>query len=257
MSCACAVSGSETRKVVTVTATDDSEVDAGENPNLSLPANADLPTGIRFSEGPGRVIYFSGNDFQYQASHAGGTTLSVNEQAGTLTATVRVEAPNVAETELNALNEIVVLSVSTADGMATAGQDYTSVSQTLTFAPADFAVRTFGCPPPTPNYCTRADKTVTVAITDDTAYEGAETFTLTLSHETDQRVTYPSPCRWRAPPPRARTTPISRHRDRRQQLSAERTRQAGSGKLAVAANHGAAGQALKRRGRPPKQSISQ
>ena len=29
MSCACAVSGSETRKVVTVTATDDSEVDAG------------------------------------------------------------------------------------------------------------------------------------------------------------------------------------------------------------------------------------
>ena len=34
-----------------------------------------------------------------------------------------------------------------------------------------------------------------MAITDDTAYEGAtaETFTLTLSHATDQRVTYPSP----------------------------------------------------------------
>ena len=89
----------------------------------------------------------------------------------------------------------MVLSVATADGTATAGQDYTSVSQTLTFAPADFATQNSGCPPPTPSLCARADKTVTVSITNDTAYEGttAETFTLTLSHAADQRVTYPSP----------------------------------------------------------------
>ena len=186
---------SETRKVVTVTATEDSEVDIGEVLNLRFPAAADLPTGIQPSGGTSRTIYIADNDFQYQASHAGGTTLAVNEQAGTLTATVRVEAPNVAEGNLDALNENVVLSVSTADGTATAGQDYTLLSQTLTFAPSDFAAQTSGCPPPTPVFCMRADKTVTLAITDDTAYEGAtaETFTLTLSHATDQRVTYPSP----------------------------------------------------------------
>ena len=185
----------ETRKVVTVTATDDSEVDIGEVLNLRFPAAADLPTGIQPSGSTSRTIYIADNDFQYQASHAGGTTLAVNEQAGMLTATVRVEAPNVAEGNLDALNENVVLSVATADGTATAGQDYTSVSQTLTFAPSDFAAQTSGCPPPNPVFCMRADKTVTLAITDDTAYEGAtaETFTLTLSHETDQRVTYPSP----------------------------------------------------------------
>ena len=187
---------SETRKVVTVTATDDSEVDPGERLVLALPAAADLPTGILLpSSGDIKIIQIADNDFQYQASHAGGTTLAVNEQAGTLTATVRVEAPNVSEIDLGTLNENVVLSVSTADGTATAGQDYTLLSQTLTFAPSDFASQDSGCPPPSPDFCTRADKTVTVTITDDTAYEGAtaETFTLTLSHDTDQRVTYPSP----------------------------------------------------------------
>ena len=171
---------SETRKVVTVTATDDSEVDPGERLLLALPAAADLPTGILPpSSGDIKIIQIVDNDFQYQASHAGGTTLAVNEQAGTLTATVRVEAPNVSKIELDALNENVVLSVSTADGTATAGQDYTSVSQTLTFEPSDFAAQTSGCPPPTPLFCMRADKTVTLEITDDTAYEGAtaETFT--------------------------------------------------------------------------------
>ena len=186
---------SETSKVVTVTATDDSEVDPGERLVLALPAAADLPTGILLpSSGDIKIINIVDNDFQYQASHAGGTTLAVNEQAGTLTATVRVEAPDTSRIDLNALNENVVLSVSTADGTATAGQDYTLLSQTLTFAPADFASQDSGCPPPSPDLCMRADKTVTVTITDDTAYEGAtaETFTLTLSHDTDQRVEYPA-----------------------------------------------------------------
>ena len=186
---------SETRKVATVTATDDSEVDPSEILILSLPTAADLPTGIGAGTVPHRRIHIADNDFQYQASHAGGTTLSVNEPAGTLTATVRVEAPNTLKSALDAINENVVLRVSTADGTATAGQDYTSLSQTLTFTPADFATQNSGCPQPTPSLCARADKTVTLAITDDTAYEGAtaETFTLTLTHAADQRVTYPSP----------------------------------------------------------------
>ena len=185
----------ETRKVVTVTATDDSEADPGEGLVLSLPAAADLPTGILSGSSVARVIYIADNDFRYQASHAGGTTLAVDEQAGTLTATVRADAPNVTKRELDALNENVVLSVSTADGTATAGQDYTLLLQTLTFAPADFATQRSGCPQPSPNFCTRAEKTVTVPITDDAVYEGAtpETFTLTISHQTDQRVNYPSP----------------------------------------------------------------
>ena len=186
---------SETRKVVTVTATDDSEADPGETLTLRLPANADLPTGILHSTIPAKPISIADNDFRYQASHAGGTTLSVNEQAGTLTATVRADAPNVSQRELDALNENVVLRVSTADGTATAGQDYTALSQTLTFAPSDFADQSSGCPLPVPGFCARAEKTVTLEINNDTAYEGttAETFTLTLSHDTDQRVTYPSP----------------------------------------------------------------
>ena len=74
----------------------------------------------------------------------------MNEQAGTLTATVRVEAPNVSRDDLDALNENVVLSVSTADGTATAGQDYTSLSQTLTFAPSDFTTQALRLSPTQP-----------------------------------------------------------------------------------------------------------
>ena len=183
----------ETRKTVTVTATDDSETDPGESLSLDIPGAADLPAGITES-GESAQIYIVDNDFEYQVSHAGGPTLAEDEDGGTLTAMVRVRTPGgLTASALAALNETVTLTVSTADGTATAGQDYTALSaQTLTFARSDFAIERFDCVPSSAN-CAQAEKTVTVPITDDMVHEGAtpETFTLTLSHGSDQRVTLP------------------------------------------------------------------
>ena len=183
----------ETRKTVTVTATDDNEVDLGESIAVNYPQLVDLPAGITGS-GISVVIVLVDNDFEYQVSHAAGTTLAVDEDAGPLTATVRVQTPGVVGSAvLAALNETVVLSVSTAADTATEGTDYTALSQTLTFGSSDFVERDSGCVPSSGS-CMRAEKTVSIPITDDMLYEGAtpETFTLTLSHQTGQRVTYPS-----------------------------------------------------------------
>jgi hypothetical protein len=54
-----------------------------------------------------------------------------------------------------------------SDGSATAGEDYTEISETLNWGHQD-----------------DADKTCTVAITDDSDYEGDETFNLTLENAT-------------------------------------------------------------------------
>ena len=185
----------ETRKEVTATATEDSEVDVGEAMRFSIDRD-NLPAGITAPPGFSTIILVD-NDFEYEASLVGGPALAVDEAGATLTATVRVQTPGrVVPENLAALNETVTLMVSTADGTATAGQDYTALTaQTLTFAPSNFMHIDF-----IPNdcdgdaECSRAEMTVSVPITDDTVYEGAtpETFTLTLSHGSDQRVTYPS-----------------------------------------------------------------
>ncbi len=58
----------------------------------------------------------------------------------------------------------VTVDYATSDGTATAGEDYTATSGTLTFQAGDTA------------------KTISVPITDDTEDDGGETFTLTLSN---------------------------------------------------------------------------
>ena len=60
----------------------------------------------------------------------------------------------------------VTVNYATADGTATAGEDYTATSGTLTFAPGE------------------TEKTVSVAIIDDTVEDSGETFTLVLSDST-------------------------------------------------------------------------
>ena len=64
----------------------------------------------------------------------------------------------------------VTVSYATSDGSATAGQDYTAASGTLTFAAGETA------------------KSVSVAVLDDTHVEGVEAFTLSLSSATGARI---------------------------------------------------------------------
>ena len=63
-----------------------------------------------------------------------------------------------------AASDTVTVDYATSDGTATAGEDYTATSGTLTFAAGD------------------TTKTVSVPIIDDTVDDGGETFTLTLSN---------------------------------------------------------------------------
>ena len=67
-------------------------------------------------------------------------------------------------------NHRVTVDYATADGTATAGEDYTATSGTLTFAPGETV------------------KTVSVPILDDVIDEGRETFTLTLSNADGARI---------------------------------------------------------------------
>ncbi len=82
---------------------------------------------------------------------------NINEAAGTATYTVTLAAPAAGVTSVN---------YSTASGTATSGSDFTATSGTLTFAAGE------------------TTKTVTVAISNDTVYEGNENFTVNLSNAT-------------------------------------------------------------------------
>ena len=64
----------------------------------------------------------------------------------------------------------VTIDYATSDGTATADEDYTAASGTLTFAPSE------------------TEKTVTVAVLDDAHDEGSETLTLTLSNVSGARI---------------------------------------------------------------------
>ena len=64
----------------------------------------------------------------------------------------------------------VTVDYATSDGTATAGQDYTATSGTLTFAPGDAA------------------KAINVAVLDDVIDDGGETMTLTLSNAYNARI---------------------------------------------------------------------
>ena len=77
----------------------------------------------------------------------------VNEAAGTATYTVALSNPTL---------QTVTVRVATQDGTARAGSDYTAVDQVLTFAPGELT------------------RQVTVAITNDTVFEGKEDYTVVL-----------------------------------------------------------------------------
>ena len=185
----------ETERSFTVTVVDDSEleIDRGERIVIGFDRVMMQPLGIGLPDvgdiGADRIILLVDNDFLYQASYQPSRSYSAGEASGALTVTVRLRTPEFVQLEeLEALNETVTVSVSSTDGTATAGEDYTVLSGlTLTFARPDFMADDS----PILRHAL-AEKTVTVSITDDAIYDGAtpETFTLTLSHDSDQRVEY-------------------------------------------------------------------
>ena len=83
-----------------------------------------------------------------------GSDVIIDEAAGTVTFTI---------TKTGATDVASSVSYGTADGTATAGSDYAAASGTLNFAAGE------------------TSKTVTVAITNDSVFEGTENFSLTLN----------------------------------------------------------------------------
>ena len=183
----------ETERTFTVTAVDDSEIDLDERVIVEFgtpaPSGIVLPGSLAADPASRREILFVDNDFLYQASYQPSRSYSAGEASGALTVTVRLRTPlGLIPEDLLALNETVVVSVSSTDGTATAGEDYTALSGlSLSFAPTDFVEDNSPV-----LYYAMAEKTVTVSITDDAVQEGAtpETFTLALSHDSGQRVEY-------------------------------------------------------------------
>ncbi|SIR89146.1 type I secretion C-terminal target domain (VC_A0849 subclass) [Sphaerotilus natans] len=89
---------------------------------------------------------------------------TVNEGAGTVTFTITLSGPS---------EQTISVDYRTVPGTALAGQDYSPITGTLTFAPGE------------------TSRTITVPVIDDTVFEGAETFTLELSNPVNTSVSKP------------------------------------------------------------------
>ena len=142
----------ETTKTVSVATTEDTRNEDQETFTVTLsgPANATLKADAKTATGT-----INDDDALPVLSIAGAT---VNEG----------EAAQFVVTLTPASSKQVTVSYSTADGTATASEDYTAASSTtLTFAPDE------------------TTKTVSVATTEDTRNEDQETFTVALSGETN------------------------------------------------------------------------
>ncbi|MEQ1543980.1 DUF4347 domain-containing protein, partial [Methyloglobulus sp.] len=146
-----------TTQFVTVSITDDTVYEGaiGEtfNVNLSGATNATIADAL----GIGTI---TDNDGTPTLSLTG--PAAVNEAAGTLTYTVTLSNPSASA---------VTVNYTTTDGTAVAGSDYTASTGSLTFAAGE------------------TSKTITVAITDDSVYEGPESFSVDLSGPTNATIT--------------------------------------------------------------------
>jgi glucose/arabinose dehydrogenase len=146
----------ETSKTFTVPITNDTLFEGNETVNLTLSS----PTGGATLGGQATAVLTIQDD---DAAPQPGTlqfnagSYSLAENGGSLTVTV---------TRTGGTAGAVSVHYATSDGTATAGSDYTAASGTLTFAAGE------------------ASKTFTVPVLDDTAAEGSETVTLTLSSPT-------------------------------------------------------------------------
>jgi hypothetical protein len=138
----------ETSKIVSVPITDDSLVEGSETVSLALSSPS---AGTTLGSPSTATLTIQDNDAALAFSAA---TYSVKESGGLATITV---------TRTGLTSSAVSVHFATANGTATAGSDYTAVSQTVSFAAGE------------------SSKTVAVPITNDKLLEGNETVRLTLS----------------------------------------------------------------------------
>ena len=138
----------DTTKTVSVPIADDTVDDGGETFTLTL-SNAS-GAGLGDAEATGTILNAEA------AAELSVADAEASEEDDTAVEFVVTLAP--------ASSDTVTVDYATSDGTATAGEDYTATSGTLTFAAGD------------------TTKTVSVPIADDTVDDGGETFTLTLSN---------------------------------------------------------------------------
>jgi hypothetical protein len=134
----------ETEKTVTVTITDDSSIEGNETVQLSL-------SGATLGSPSSATLTIVDNDRAVAFLSA---SYSVNEAGGTAAVTL---------TRVGSTAASDSVYFQTSNGTATAGSDYTTVIQTVSFAAGE------------------TSKTVSVPITDDSAVESSETVLLSLS----------------------------------------------------------------------------
>ena len=148
--------GDTTSKTVSIPITDDAVVEGNETVNVAL----GTPTGGATLGSPATaVLTITDNDGAAAGSlQFSAATYSVAENGGSATITV---------TRTGGSAGPVGVTFATSNGTATAGSDYTAVSQTVSFATGD-----------------TTSKTVSVSITNNGAAEPSETVNLTLSNPT-------------------------------------------------------------------------
>jgi hypothetical protein len=139
----------ETSKTVSIPITNDSTIEPSETVLLSLSSPS---SGATLGSPNSATLTITDNDRALAFSSA---TYSVNEGDGTATVAISRTGSTGAYSD--------TVHFATANGTATAGSDYTAVSQTVTFAAGD------------------TSKTVSVPITDDSRVESSETVLLSLS----------------------------------------------------------------------------
>ncbi len=143
--------GNADDKTVVIDITDDSDSEDAEDFKVVLSS----PTGGATIGNDTETITILANDAVAGAIGLSAATASVDENGGSITLTVN---------RIGGSDGAVSVDFATADDTATAGADYSSESGTLSWADGN-----------------SDDQTLVISISDDSDYEGEETFTLTLS----------------------------------------------------------------------------
>nr|CBA31110.1 hypothetical protein Csp_C26910 [Curvibacter putative symbiont of Hydra magnipapillata] len=152
-------------QTITVSINNDTVFEGAESFNINL-SNA-VGAVITDSQGvgtivdDGRTLPGGGTANDDRPVFNVGSDFIVDEAAGTITFTV---------TKTGSTNLASSVAFTTVDGSAAAGSDYTATAGTLTFA------------------ANETSKTITVPITNDTVFEGAETFSLQISTPTNATI---------------------------------------------------------------------